>query len=36
MDGDINLSVRVSVQGEISNLVLNGNKPPGLFFVGGK
>ena len=36
MDGDINLSVKVSVQEENSTLILKGNKPPGLFFVGGK
>ena len=36
MDGNINLTAQVFVQGEISKLVLEAEKTPGLFFIGGK
>ena len=36
MDGGIDLSVKIFVQGENSKLVLEAEDTPGLFFIGGK
>ena len=36
MDGSIDLTIQVFVQGENSVLVLDAEETPGLFFIGGK
>ena len=36
MDGIIDLTIQIFVQGEISKLVLEAEETPGLFFIGGK
>ena len=36
MDGNIDLTVQIFVQGEISKLTLEAEETPGLFFIGGE
>lgn len=36
MDGNIDLTVQVFVQGESSSVVLEAEETPGLFFIGGE
>ena len=36
MDGNIDLTIQIFVQGKISRLVLEAEETPGLFFIGGE